>query len=167
MKLYHQKINIYDRQINELNKDLETYAKLSSNAKNMFLTIANSISEIKNEFTELSRATLSNTKIQQESILSIKQSYVDVTQHIKDENSKQVKYTKKALNDTFNEIKDSFDKNIAELNLVSKHFKNLGEQIPKALGVSLNELNRGLTSLTIQFKKDYEELLDKHRKGLR
>ena len=71
------------------------------------------------------------------------------------------------LKDIFEEIKENFDKNKNELNLVSTHFKNLGEEIPKALGISLNELNRGLTSITTQFKKDYEELLNKHKKGLK
>ena len=162
-------IDVYDRQINELTQHLETYSNLSSSAENMFLTMTNNISKTKEDFTELSKIILSSNQIQKESFLTntedIKQSYIHLTQHIKEENDKQIKHTKEMLKDTFEETRENFNKNIAELNLISTHFKNLGEQVPKALGVSLNELNRGLTSLTLQFKKDYEELLNKHKKG--
>ena len=162
-------IDVYDRQINELTQHLETYSNLSSSAENMFLTMTNNISKTKEDFTELSKTILSNNQIQKESFLTntedIKQSYIHLSQHIKEENDKQIKHTKEMLKDTFEDTRENFNKNIAELNLISTHFKNLGEQIPKALEVSLNELNRGLTSITLQFKKDYEELLNRHKKG--
>jgi len=80
--------------------------------------------------------------------------------------SQSVETTTEEIKANFAELTDSFDKNKQELELISNHFKNLGIEIPKALQVSLNELNRGLTSLTTQFQKDYRETLDKNRKGL-
>jgi len=108
-------INIYDRQIQELSKHLETYAHLSSSAENMFSSITNNISHTKN---------------------------------------------------AFNILTNSLDKNKQQLELISNHFKNLGIEIPKALEISLEQLNRGLTSLTTQFQKDYKETMDSYRNGI-
>jgi len=108
-------INIYDRQIQELSKHLETYAHLSSSAENMFSSITNNISH---------------------------------------------------TNNAFNILTSSLDKNKQQLELISNHFKNLGIEIPKALEVSLEQLNRGLTSLTTQFQKDYKETMDSYRNGI-
>jgi len=90
-----------------------------------------------------------------ETIETTQREFKSLTEYIKNENSKQINYNK-----------EMFEKNKRELDVISNHFKNLGEQIPKALNVSLSELNRGLTSLTIQFQKDYKEILEKHNEGL-
>ncbi|MCK4441212.1 MAG: MotA/TolQ/ExbB proton channel family protein [Sulfurovaceae bacterium] len=130
-------IDIYDRQINELNSHLQTYANLSSSAKEMFSSITHNISNTKSEFTNL-------------------------TEHIKKENRKQIESSK----ETNKYIINNFQRNQKELELISNHFKNLGEQIPKALQISLENLNRGLTSLTTQFQKDYKEIMDRYRRDI-
>lgn len=149
-------INVYDRQVQELTQHLQTYAHLSSSAESMFSTITNNISQTKEEFTHL-------------------------TEHIKNENAKQIDDSKattaKIGNDikiktteiksNFDEVSNGFEKNKKELELISKHFKNLGEQIPTSLKVSLEALNRGLTSLTSTFQKDYKETMDKYRNGIK
>jgi len=149
-------ISVYDRQIQELTQHLQTYAYLSSSAESMFSTITSNISQTKEEFTHL-------------------------TEHIKEENSKQIddskKTTDKIANDikiktteiksNFDEVSNGFEKNKKELELISNHFKNLGEQIPTSLQVSLEALNRGLTSLTTSFQKDYKETMDNYRNGIR
>jgi len=68
--------------------------------------------------------------------------------------------------DAFNTLTNSLDRNKQQLELISNHFKNLGIEIPKALEVSLEQLNRGLTSLTTQFQKDYKETMDSYRNGI-
>jgi len=149
-------IDVYDRQIQNLTQDLQTYATLSSSAENMFATITTNISKTKEEFSDLS-------------------------EHIKKENTKQLdnatEITSKIANDiklktteiksNFNDLTSSFEKNKKELELISNHFKNLGEEIPKALKVSLESLNSGLTSLTNNFQKDYKDIMDNYKNGIR
>lgn len=148
-------IDIYDRQIQELTQHLQTYAYLSSSAESMFSTITSNISQTKNEFTSL-------------------------TSHIKEENSKQIDDTKETtakivkdiqlktteIKSSFDQVANGFEKNKKELDIISNHFKNLGEQIPQALKISLEELNRGLTSLTNTFQKDYKEIMDNYKRSL-
>jgi len=174
-------IDIYDRQINELNQHLETYATLSNSAESMFSTISNSIGHTKEEFTSLANVIANSNDEQKNSFIKttddVKKEYKNLTEHIKSEHTKQ-KDNAKQINESiandlkvktteiktnFDNLTNSFEKNKKELDLVSNHFKSLGEQIPKALQVSLEELNRGLTSLTTQFQKDYKNIMDKHR----
>jgi len=232
-------IDIYDKQIKELNQHLETYSSLSSGAEEMFSSITNNIGSTKEEFISLSKVISATNEEQKNSFIQtttdIKQSHSDLTEHIKEENNKQKndltnmtskvnqefnnltdvvktnneeqknsfiqtttditqsysdltehiknehykqkenteKINKMIANDlsiktneiklNFDNLTNSFEKNKQELDLVSNHFKALGEQIPKALQVSLEELNRGLTSLTTQFQKDYKDVMDKYR----
>lgn len=149
-------ISVYDQQVQDLTQHLQTYAYLSSSAESMFSTITTNITQTKEEFTHL-------------------------TEHIKNENTKQldtaketssklaldIKIKTEEIKSNFNEVTQSFEKNKKELDLISNHFKNLGEQIPKALRISLEELNKGLTSLTSNFQKDYKETMDKYKQGLK
>lgn len=148
-------INIYDRQIKELSQHLKTYAHLSSSAENMFSSITNNVSNTKDAFIHL-------------------------TEHIKRENRQQIENSKQTTKEMANDFKiktgemksnfdsltSSLDKNKQQLEFISNHFKNLGVEIPKALQVSLEQLNRGLTSLTTQFQKDYKKTMDSYRKGI-
>ena len=152
-------IHIYHHQIKELNQHLETYSNLSDNAEEMFLTITKNISKTTEEFEKLTDVISSSNQEQKKSFLSnngeIMESYSILTQHIKSENEKQIKFNK-----------ELFTKNKEELDNISKHFNNLGEEIPKALQISLNELNRGLTSLTKEFQKSYKEIMNKYKSGI-
>ncbi len=131
-------ITTYSGQVERLNQDLETYALLSGNAKKMFSTIEDTVLMTKKEFTSLS-----------------------VT--IKEESLKQIEFSK----NTLGKIALDFEKNKKELDLISNYFRNMGEQIPKALEISLEQLNRGLTSITTQFQKDYQEILNTHKREMR
>ena len=147
-------LNISTSSIEKSKESLEIISSKNEDVLKVYQELKQIINIYDRQINELTQhlETYSNLSSSAENMfLTIKQSNMNLTNNIKD---------------VFEEIKESFDKNRAELNLVSAHFKNLGEQIPKALEVSLNELNRGLTSITRQFKKDYEELLDKHKKGL-
>jgi len=162
-----QMINTSRTQINTLNEELKTYEDLSDNAKNMFSTIEESIENTEKIFKNLSeRIKISNNE-QKESLLKnneeIKVSYQNLTKDIKEGSLKQISYNK----EIFENLRDNFEKNKKELDIISNHFKNLGIQIPKALEVSLHELNRGLTSLSIQFQKDYKETLEKYNRGIK
>jgi acyl carrier protein phosphodiesterase len=111
------------------------------------------------DFSNLAKTISLSNQNQKESFLSdnkeIKKAHSDLTKHIKSESIKQIEFNK-----------ELFTKNKAELDNISKHFNNLGKQIPKALQISLNELNRGLTSLTKEFQKSYKEIMDKYKDGI-
>jgi biopolymer transport protein ExbB/TolQ len=128
-------------QVNFLNEELETYAEIGEKAKEMLPTIAQ---------------TFDTTKY----------AYESLRKKIEAENTKQVEYNKEMLESIFEDIQENFNINKEKLDLISQHFKNLGIEIPKALDVSLTQLNRGLTSLTTQFQKDYQETLEQYNRGL-
>jgi DNA repair exonuclease SbcCD ATPase subunit len=149
-------IKTYDMQIEELNNHLKTYALLSSKAEKMFTSIDSNISLVKDRFINLSD--------------DVKHLYSDLTSNIKEENQKQLSSIKKSttyIMDNINNITKEYEKNRKELDLIIRHFESMGEQIPKALAISLENLNRGLTSLTVQFQKDYQEIMNKYKTGLR
>ena len=162
LKTYEQLkdiIDIYHHQIEELTKHLKTYSKLSDNAENMFFTITKNLSQTTEDFTKLRDIILSSNQEQKSSFLlnneEIKKAHLDLTQNIRIENHKQIESTR-----------ELFSKNRDELENITKHFNNLGEQIPRALQISLTELNRGLTSLMVQFQKDYKDIMDKYKDGI-
>ena len=68
--------------------------------------------------------------------------------------------------DSFNNLLNNLQKNQNEINLISSHFKSLGEQVPEALNISLNALNSGLTSLTTKFRNDYKDMIEKNMKEI-
>ena len=111
------------------------------------------------EFSNLAQTILSSNQEQKESFLSdnkeIKNAYFELTKHIKSENTKQIEFNR-----------ELFSKNKEELDHIGKYFNKMGEEIPKALQISLNELNRGLTSLTKEFQKSYKEIMDKYKNGI-
>jgi len=127
-------IKVNNMQIEDLQRHLQTFSNLSNNAEEMFSTITENIAYTKKDF-------------------------ISLTDVIKKSNEEQ----KDSIKNTTDEILKSFEKNKDTLSLVSSHFKNLGEEIPKALEVSLHELNKGLTTLTTKFQKDYEKILDSHK----
>ena len=127
-------IETNDMQIQDLNRHLSTFGQLSSNAQMMFTTITENIDQTKDEFTSLADVIKQSNESQKESFKS-----------------------------TTDEIQRNFEKNKEQLSTISNHFKELGIEVPKALDVSLNELNRGLTTLTTKFQKDYDEIMNKYK----
>ena len=177
-------IEIYDRQINELNQHLQTYANLSSHAEDMFLSINKNISLTKEDFMSLTKTIVFNNEEQKNNFLAttndIKQSYLDLTKHIQKQHSLEQESLKNSIDsieenikskiteikNNFDNLTKSFEENKKELDLMSIHFKNLGERVPKAVEKSLESLNVGLTSLTKEFQKDYKETMNNYRNNI-
>ena len=146
-----------NEEIKKAHSDLTEHIKSeNSNQAESYKELFNQNSE---EFSDLAQSISSSNKKQKDSFLSdnkeIKKAHLDLTKNIKSENEKQIKFNK-----------ELFSKNKEELDNITKHFNNLGEEIPKALQISLNELNRGLTSLTKEFQKSYKEIMDKYKNGI-
>jgi ABC-type transporter Mla subunit MlaD len=136
-------ITTQDAQAQELNRHLQTYSHLSDDAHTMFDVISQNI-----EATQASFKTLAKT-IEQTNEKEAK-AFVVKTDLVIDE---------------FEKLFASIEQNKAVITLITEHFKELGETIPNALAISLEELNLGLTSLTSQFQRDYKKVMDGYRRG--
>jgi len=64
------------------------------------------------------------------------------------------------------DISNSFKTNKRQLDIIGAHFRTMGTEIPKSLQVSLSELDRGLATLTNKFKKDFDKILQEHRRNM-
>jgi len=158
------------------NKEQKDSFSVSTNEiKELYSTLS---IHLKDEQIKQSQTTLDSINSTMD---SIKSSYSELTTNIKQENLKQIDFSKNTtekisknieekiteITSSFNKLTHSYEKNKSELNLIVNHFKSMGEEIPKALEVSLEQLNRGLTSLTTQFQKDYKDIMDKYKKDMR
>lgn len=148
-------LNIYDRQIQELNNHLLTFANLSNNAQDMFVTIENSIKNTQFSFDDLSKNILSNNQKQLEN-------FKDNTKNMVDDFKEKTVMIKNDFDIVINE----FAKNQKEIDVITTHFAKMGKEVPNALRISLEELNRGLTSLTAKFKEDYERVMNNYKNGI-
>jgi len=165
LDIYKQLENIiktYDLQVEELNRHLQTYANLSDKSKDMFDNLKENMDKTKLEFDNLTQNIKNNNEEQKnhtiKKIDEIKGMFDNLTKFIQNKHNEE--------KDSFKHFIDKMEKTIKELELITNHYKNLGEEIPKALQISLENLNRGLTSITKQFQKDYENILSKHKKNV-
>jgi len=173
-------------EIDELNRHLETYKDLSSKSKDYF----ENLNEISTKFENLSQVILESVNTQQKSIENLVSHSLDEVKEYVSETKKSNEEMKENINKLFNDITnnidnkvskqseiitdfvtnsikkviENFDKSNKELNLVVTHFKEIEQQIPNALGKSLDSLNSGLASLTRKFREDYETILNKYKK---
>ncbi len=60
----------------------------------------------------------------------------------------------------------SLEKSRKEFELMASLFKQLGDEIPRALQISLDELDSGLSSITSEFQRDYQKILDEYKGNL-
>lgn len=132
----------------QLQEIIFTYEKQIEELNNHLKTYSNLSSSAESMFSTITK-----------SISQTKEEFTTLTQHIKIENRKQI--------DDSKIVSSEIKKRVDELQLISNHFKNIGEQIPKALQISLDALNRGLTSLTNSFQKDYKTIMDNYHNEIK
>ena len=181
-------INTYKFQIEELNRHLEIYKNLSEKSEkylshldsvnDKFYELTNTILvNIDKQKTELSNFIEKSILQTQNYIKTSQDTYVDslnsvnykfneLTNSIKNDTSKQQQYITNFIEESSNQMLNSIKKNQNELNLIITHFKQIEQEIPEALKVSLESLNNGLASLTRKFKEDYERILNQYRSNI-
>ncbi len=100
-------------------------------------------------------------------------------QHVLDINNKQIEGLNNSLH-TYNDLSVgaksmvasmsansiNLEKSRKEFELMASLFKSLGEEIPRALQISLDELDSGLSSITSEFQRDYQKILDEYKGNL-
>lgn len=176
-------------EIDELNRHLETYKDLSNKSKEYldnlgkvndgFNELINTIENNSNtqqtaikQLTESTSETIktyiqTNQDENQKSIDKVTELYENLSHDIANNTNKQQESIKEFIENSTLELLDSFEQPKEELKLIIEHFKQIEQQIPKALGESLESLNSGLASLTKKFQADYEEILNKYKKNIR
>jgi chromosome segregation ATPase len=176
-------------EIDELNRHLETYKDLSNKSKEYldnlgkvndgFNELINTIENNSNtqqtaikQLTESTSETIktyiqTNQDENQKSIDKVTELYENLSHDIANNTNKQQESIKEFIENSTLELLDSFEQPKEELKLIIEHFKQIEQQIPKALGESLESLNSGLASLTKKFKEDYEEILNNYKKNIR
>ncbi|MEA3316257.1 MAG: hypothetical protein U9Q30_10395, partial [Campylobacterota bacterium] len=121
----------------------------------------------KEELSNVNKALKNESSKSIETIVNINHEIRNNNKYIAEEIQKDIKQVIDTTKSDFETLTNSLSKNQKELDMVSSHFKSLGEQIPTALKISLEELNKGLTSLTSRFQTDYSNILDDYKKGIK
>jgi len=182
-------IKISKIEIDELNRHLQTYKELSDKAKEYL----ENLDKVNSQFENLVNVISNSVNIQQEAIKMlvkitseeikkyIQQNqyesekfineinilFKNLTNNINNDVMKQQEIIKEFIKTSTNQLINSFEKPKEELNLIIEHFKQIEQQIPRALEVSLENLNNGLASLTRKFREDYETILNNYKKNIR
>jgi len=182
-------IKISKLEIDELNRHLQTYKELSDKAKEYL----ENLDKVNSQFENLVNVISNSVNIQQEAIKMlvkitseeikkyIQQNqyesekfineinilFKNLTNNINNDVMKQQEIIKEFIKTSTNQLINSFEKPKEELNLIIEHFKQIEQQIPRALEVSLENLNNGLASLTRKFREDYETILNNYKKNIR
>jgi GTP-dependent phosphoenolpyruvate carboxykinase len=97
----------------------------------------------------------------------INSNFTNLTENIGQESVKQQKEIKNFIRNSAEIIFMNIEENNKKVELITEYFKKLGEEIPTALKVSLENLNNGLATLTRKFKDDYEDVLNQYKKNIK
>ena len=186
-------IKTYKVQTEELSNYIENYAILNQNIKEFFPTLQETFNSINSNFVNLTGTIEKETKEQGEKIKEyaeqnieeiknvhtnsselvkekfeeINSNFTNLTENIGQESVKQQKEIKNFIRNSAEIIFMNIEENNKKVELITEYFKKLGEEIPTALKVSLENLNNGLATLTRKFKDDYEDVLNQYKKNIK
>jgi len=152
--------------IRELQNNLDVFSKLLPNIENVLKEMDREVQSISKQFKELSTTIENGNSLQKESFEEMNRSIVNAVS----QNGKFIQDTfaksMEGVVESFKLAYNSLERQRYEINVITNHFKIMGEQIPEALRVSLDELNKGLTQIITRFQKDYEEVLYRHKENI-
>ncbi len=134
----------YRNESDKLATNLENFVGILPKATDLFNKMDNEFKSISDSFKELTLTIADANKLQQESFVK----------------------TGEKVSETLQITSDSLERQRYEIAIITNHFRILGEQVPEALRVSLDELNRGLAMITAKFKRDYEDLIYTQRENI-
>jgi len=149
--------------IDKLQKNLQLLSEIIPKTEEMFQGMGIEFNNLSDGFKELSLTVAEGNRLQKDSFINMNQSIINLI----NQNGEMITNTFKASMDSvvesFKYAYDSLERQRYEINVITNHFRVMGEQIPEALRVSLDELNSALTQITTKFQKDYEELIYKYK----
>ncbi len=143
----------YKDHLKTMESTLNSSMKAIEKSNDSFSLIASKNSEVLDTYSKLHKILDINGK-QIDSLNNSLKSYNDMS------------LGAKSMVSAMSENSVSLEKSRKEFELMASLFKQLGEEIPRALQISLNELDSGLSSITSEFQRDYQKILDEYKGNL-
>ena len=143
----------YKQHLHTMESTLKSSMGAIEKSNESFNVITSKNSEVLNTYTKLQQVLDVNNK-QVNGLNSSLQTYNDLS------------IGAKSMVASMSANSISLEKSRKEFELMASLFKSLGEEIPRALQISLDELDSGLSSITSEFQKDYQKILDEYKGNL-
>ncbi len=134
----------YKNESDRLAENLDKFVAIAPKATELFNKMDSEFKAITESFRELILTILEGNRLQGESFSK----------------------TGETVSESLGRASESLERQRYEIGVITNHFRLLGEQVPEALRVSLDELNHGLTMITAKFKRDYEDMIYTQRERI-
>jgi chromosome segregation ATPase len=146
-----------------LQKNLSLFTEIIPKTEEMFKNMDGEFNQLSESFKELSLTVVDGNRMQRDSFVEMNSSIVDLINENGEMITNTFRTSMDSVTESFKYAYDSLERQRYEINVITNHFRVMGEQIPEALRISLDELNSALTSITTKFQRDYEELIYKYK----
>jgi len=156
-------IQTYKSQTDGLKENLQIFSDIIPKTAGMLKDMDSQFIEFSESFKELSTTVATGNRLQKDSFSDMSKSIVNLV----NQNDKYISTTfensMESIKTHFQYAYDSLERQRYEINVITKNFKIMGQEIPEALRISLDELNKALTSISSKFQKDYEDVIYKYK----
>jgi hypothetical protein len=169
MKVYENLediIKTYQTQTKQIKDNLETYQNVAPKGEELFEEMQKEFKKASESFKELSGTIVDGNRVQRESFIEMNKKLIDLVQESGQTIAGEFSQKIGTLKESFSYAYESLERQRYEINIITNHFRLLGEQIPKSLRISLDELNKGLNDLTSKFQQEYENLMYRYSDNL-
>jgi len=156
-------INTYKSQTDNLTENLESYSNLGPKAEELFSNMNREFTDMSDSFKELSLTIVDGNHIQKESFVEMNKKIISLIHENGAEITATFTNSLNSVTENFKLAYESLERQRYEINIIANHFRVMGEQIPNSLRVSLEELNKALSSMTTKFQRDYEEVMYRYK----
>jgi len=159
-------IETYKSQTDGLKNSMESISDIIPKTANMFEKMDSQLSSFSESFKDMSITVTTGNKLQKDSFIEMNETVVNLINQNSSYITGVFQQSMKSITDNFQHAYDSLERQKYEINVITNYFKVMGEQIPEALRVSLDELNKALASMTTKFQKDYEDVIYRYKDNI-
>ena len=159
-------IETYKSQTDGLKTNMESIADIIPKTTDMFEKMDSQLSSFSESFKDMSLTVTTGNKLQKDSFIEMNDTVINLINQNSSYITGVFQQSMKSITDNFQHAYDSLERQKYEINVITNYFKVMGEQIPEALRVSLDELNKALSSMTTKFQKDYEDVIYRYKDNI-
>jgi len=159
-------IETYKSQTDGLKTNMESIADIVPKTTDMFEKMDSQLSNFSESFKDMSLTVTTGNKLQKDSFIEMNETVINLINQNSSYITGVFQQSMKSITDNFQHAYDSLERQKYEINVITNYFKVMGEQIPEALRVSLDELNKALSSMTTKFQKDYEDVIYRYKDNI-
>jgi len=159
-------IGTYKSQTDELKSNLEVFTNIIPKTANMLKSMDSQFIDFSESFKELSMTVAKGNRLQKDSFRDMSESVVNVVTKNGEFISNTFKQSLDSVTANIQYSYESLERQRYEINVITENFKIMEKEIPEALRISLEELNVALTSMTLKFQKDYEDVIYKYKDNI-